>query len=115
MGTYGTFRDMKARSSCSPQNAEVLQKAVSRSWWGQAACVSMDTEMFFPSPHKTGADAAAKQTCAACPVRRQCLEHALSVGEYYGIWGGLAAHERQRLPRWGPQGGVTRESRSQAG
>ncbi|OLM29017.1 WhiB-type transcriptional regulator [Pseudonocardia sp. Ae717_Ps2] len=75
----------------------------------------MDTEMFFPSPHKTGADAAAKQTCAACPVSRQCLEHALSVGEYYGIWGGLAAHERQRLPRWGPQGGVTRESRSQAG
>jgi len=27
----------------------------------------------------------------------QCREHALSVGEPYGIWGGLSANEREEL------------------
>ncbi|MGO9658099.1 MAG: WhiB family transcriptional regulator [Acidimicrobiales bacterium] len=43
--------------------------------------------------------ATAKAICAGCPVRRQCL----SAGRYeeFGIWGGLTAQERRRLPhRW---------------
>ena len=29
-----------------------------------------------------------------CPVKNACLEHALSVPEMYGVWGGLSADER---------------------
>ena len=36
----------------------------------------------------------AKAVCATCPVRAQCLDHAVSVGERYGVWGGLTADER---------------------
>src|SRR5690606_4128918 len=36
---------------------------------------------------------AAKRICATCPVRTQCLTHALTYPEAYGIWGGLNEHE----------------------
>ena len=42
-------------------------------------------------------ETAAKAVCAACPVRTQCLEHALAVREPYGVWGGLSEHEAGRL------------------
>lgn len=40
----------------------------------------------------------AKALCQPCPVRRNCLDHALTVGEPYGVWGGLDASERRREP-----------------
>jgi WhiB family redox-sensing transcriptional regulator len=36
----------------------------------------------------------AKAVCEPCPVRAQCLDHALSTGERHGVWGGLSADER---------------------
>jgi WhiB family redox-sensing transcriptional regulator len=30
----------------------------------------------------------AKELCAACPVRDQCLSEALQRGEPHGVWGG---------------------------
>jgi WhiB family redox-sensing transcriptional regulator len=42
-------------------------------------------------------EARAKAICRECPVRRECLEHALSVGETHGIWGGLNEAERRGL------------------
>jgi WhiB family redox-sensing transcriptional regulator len=41
----------------------------------------------------------AKVICASCPVRRQCLEHAVASGERYGVWGGLTFDERVTLRR----------------
>lgn len=32
--------------------------------------------------------ARAKAICAKCPVRGECLDHALAVGEPWGVWGG---------------------------
>jgi WhiB family redox-sensing transcriptional regulator len=43
--------------------------------------------------------AAAKAICAICPVRAECLQHALDNGETDGIWGGLTAEERHPLLR----------------
>jgi len=37
----------------------------------------------------------AKQVCNECPVLRQCRDHALTVQEPYGIWGGLDEGERR--------------------
>jgi WhiB family redox-sensing transcriptional regulator len=30
-------------------------------------------------------------------VRRECLDHALSSGEPYGVWGGLSEAEREQV------------------
>ena len=47
-------------------------------------------------------EAAAKAVCAGCPVRRECLDHALTSGEPYGVWGGLSEGERETL-LYGPR------------
>jgi WhiB family redox-sensing transcriptional regulator len=63
-----------------------------------AACRAVDTTAFFPT---SDADAgAAKAVCMACPVRDECLEHALEMRPApEGVWGGLTAIERHRVLR----------------
>lgn len=67
-------------------------------WTLRAACLHADPELFFTDVF--GAVAAtlareAKQCCAGCPVRADCLEWAISTGEAYGIWGGTTPDERR--------------------
>ncbi|MFE5703591.1 WhiB family transcriptional regulator [Rhodococcus koreensis] len=31
-----------------------------------------------------------------CPVRPQCIAHAVSIGEPYGIWGGTSEADRRQ-------------------
>lgn len=37
----------------------------------------------------------------ACPVQKECLAHALDVGEEHGVWGGTTETERRLLMRKG--------------
>jgi WhiB family transcriptional regulator, redox-sensing transcriptional regulator len=71
-------------------------------WRGSAACTDEDPELFFPigttGPAVDQADAA-KQVCARCDVREQCLEFALSTNQDAGVWGGLTEDERRTLKR----------------
>jgi len=70
-----------------------------REWWRRAACQAADPEMFFPvGAHGPAGDeiARAKAVCAACLVRRQCLQFALATGQMHGVWGGTT--EDERLP-----------------
>lgn len=59
--------------------------------------------VFFPPPQfERKADRAererrAKAICAECPVRRECLDYALSIREPHGIWGGLNEVERKTI------------------
>lgn len=71
-----------------------------------AACLEMDTSVFFSDDLDD--IAAAKRTCLGCPVRRECLDEAVSRGEQYGVWGGhlfvagrivLAKRRRGRPPK----------------
>lgn len=67
--------------------------------WAKAACRGMaEEDIFFPdrSHGPNGADAA-KAVCAGCPVRVECLEHALEAQEEYGVWGGTTPAERRRM------------------
>ena len=69
-----------------------------RDWWRSAACLEADPELFFPvSAHGPGAGeiARAKEVCAACRVRRQCLQYALATHQVHGVWGGTTEDERQ--------------------
>jgi len=69
--------------------------AASPGWWFAGLCAQIDPELFFPE--KGGSVRDAKAVCAGCPVRAQCLEHALAHDERFGVWGGLSEPERRRL------------------
>ena len=55
----------------------------------------MRIEVFYPGRGETAGPA--RQACAQCPVRQQCLEFAVSNRIIYGIWGGLTGPERRAL------------------
>ena len=90
-------------------------------WAKDAVCLGTDDEkaihrgrmvsapIFFSQEErgrgKPDPDAAAKALCAVCPVREECLEHALRENERYGVWGGLSEVDRAKLR------GVTRSRR----
>ncbi len=68
-----------------------------RPWATFAACVTVPGMTFFPQNKKE--EAAALAVCAACPVRVECLGHALATNERFGVWGGTTERERRSLSR----------------
>ncbi len=83
----------RAAPEQAPEQAEER-----RDWWRSAACREADPELFFPvGAHGPGASelAMAKAVCAACRVRRQCLQYALATHQLHGVWGGTSEDERQ--------------------
>lgn len=74
-----------------------------RHWSDDAACKGIDTEEFYPVGVKgvpTSTETAwVKQFCARCQVQPECLEHAMSLPEHFGVWGGLDEEERRAKRR----------------
>jgi WhiB family redox-sensing transcriptional regulator len=67
--------------------ARKLEELVERGWMVDAACVSVDPELWFPE--KGGATSrAVLEICASCPVRTSCLATAI-VNVEDGLWGGV--------------------------
>ena len=72
-----------------------------RDWRRLAACKGPYAELFFPpvaterKEDKLARESDAKQICGECAVVNDCLEHAISVDESHGIWGGLNESERR--------------------
>jgi len=63
----------------------------------QAACREIDDPaIFFPAQDDRAAEEAAKQVCARCRVRLDCLALALRTKYLDGVWGGMTASERAR-------------------
>jgi WhiB family redox-sensing transcriptional regulator len=81
----------------SPQLLADAASDTRRRWSVHALCATSDPEMFFPPGDSPAAGA--RQICAQCPVRRQCLAYAVAAGEPHGIWGGLDPDERRSLRR----------------
>jgi WhiB family redox-sensing transcriptional regulator len=74
----------------------------SLAWTERAACRDAPPDLFFPVSHFGPAEEQineAKMICARCPVRAECLRHALRSGEASGIWGGTTEYERRRIRR----------------
>jgi WhiB family transcriptional regulator, redox-sensing transcriptional regulator len=64
-------------------------------WTEQAACVAYDPEMWFEKDTRP-----AKEICATCTVRSQCLEWVLALDtDPDGVWGGYDPAERRLLAR----------------
>ena len=73
------------------------------SWQVKAACRGPQAAVFFPPPaferkdEKLEREARAKDICASCAVKADCLDYAISIREPHGIWGGLNELERKAL------------------
>jgi WhiB family transcriptional regulator, redox-sensing transcriptional regulator len=78
-------------------------RKVSESWQAKAACRGPQAEVFFPPSHaerkdeKLARESRAKEICAECHVRDDCLGYAIRIREPHGIWGGLNELERKQL------------------
>jgi WhiB family transcriptional regulator, redox-sensing transcriptional regulator len=68
-------------------------------WRSLAACREWPTEWWWWPPESEAAEATARDVCAICPVRDECLADALERREADGIWGGLSPPERAALVR----------------
>jgi WhiB family transcriptional regulator, redox-sensing transcriptional regulator len=66
-------------------------------WAAFAACKDHPGMTFFPQNKQE--EAAALAICAICPVREQCLDHALTMNERFGVWGGATEKDRRKLSR----------------
>lgn len=70
-------------------------------WMVEAACRTGDVDpaWWFPDRGPVNDGWRARQICATCPVRVECLDYAVETGQRYGIWGGLGEKERRRRAR----------------
>ncbi|MEY9968524.1 WhiB family redox-sensing transcriptional regulator [Streptacidiphilus sp. MAP12-16] len=62
----------------------------------------MDISVFYSPTGERGAqqrrrEAGARAVCLGCPVRAQCRQFALALGERHGVWGGLTESEREEI------------------
>lgn len=76
-------------------------------WQAAGACVGFDPEFFFDlAETMPEVELIAKDVCASCSIREQCLSQAMLAREEHGIWGGLNAEEREAYrPKWQRQNG----------
>lgn len=81
-------------------------------WFAEAACHGKGPDLFFAAPmwssegprpsngrRKADPYREARQLCACCPAREDCLDYALTTDQRHGCWGGLSPNERRRLQR----------------
>lgn len=76
-------------------------------WAARGACAGRDTSMFYGDPQEGATRKynseedmrirAAISVCQRCPVRQECLTHALRYPEPWGIWGGMTPSQRTHL------------------
>ena len=73
-------------------------------WQEEGSCREHDPEIFFLDYNLRGkAKRQKEQTaisiCEGCPVKMQCLDHALNTPEIYGVWGGMTEEQRHVIMR----------------
>lgn len=67
-------------------------------WRNQASCLGDDPNRWIRR-HRGGNQDPLRRICATCPVRTDCLAHALAYNEPVGIWGGTSERERRLIKR----------------
>jgi WhiB family redox-sensing transcriptional regulator len=81
-----------AVNNISPVVVQLLRRP---RWQTLAECRGERVEMFIPD--RGGPSARAKQMCARCPVKSECLRFALAIPDLVGYWAGTNERERRRL------------------
>lgn len=67
------------------------------SWWFDSKCFQKGDETFFGSEESPSSLREARKYCISCPVSRECLTHAITQPEEYGIWAGTSARSREQM------------------
>lgn len=67
-------------------------------WRELANCRGIDPELMFPSQGESTRQA--KQVCAGCVVRWECLNYAMDSAEKFGVWGEVGERTRRHLRGW---------------
>lgn len=90
-------------------------------WQDRAACVGLDSRVFYANGKYARAQVhAAQRVCATCPVTAQCAAWAIQSGEKWGVWGGMSQKElrqkrvRDRAPRNSASGKPQRKAQEPA-
>lgn len=70
-------------------------------WTERAACQDMAVNQFFAADGERGSHLQeryrkARQVCALCPVRAECLADAIKQDDRYGVRGGMTPEERDK-------------------
>lgn len=69
-------------------------------WTKNALCAEIGVEVFFAEKQGDQSGRQARQACAGCPVKTQCLEWALTFEPWqdmYGVFGGTGPRERRAI------------------
>jgi len=66
-------------------------------WTSRARCRGLDPEQFFVRSLQQAKSAI--QVCQRCPVRQECLDHAVDESIEVGVWGGLTERQRRAYAR----------------
>lgn len=65
-------------------------------WQASAACVGVHPKLFFPDTPGQPINPEVRRVCARCPVRNDCLQHALDNDER-GVWAATSERERRAI------------------
>lgn len=77
----------------------MITALTSWNWRTAARCRAADAEELFV---RGAEQRQARGFCGVCPVRTECLAHALDERVEFGIWGGMTERERRALLRSRP-------------
>lgn len=64
-------------------------------WQARANCLGVSADLFFPE--RGASTREAREVCAGCSVREECLAYALANEIKFGIWGGTSERERRKM------------------
>lgn len=91
---------MRAALEYGPGIRRLHELAAERRHLGRPPCYSTNPEAYHPTGEIERRDRLrARQLCAGCPIRRECLEYALANLDMSGIWGGTTDDERDEMRR----------------
>jgi WhiB family redox-sensing transcriptional regulator len=103
----------------SPRYQDVLlprgpeQFSFNDEWRSLASCRTgegVNPAWWYPDNSRGNGPRRALEICAVCPVKKDCLEYALSAPERHGIWGGMLEHERRNEQRRRDRVAATRDA-----
>ncbi len=81
-----------------PRGERIVKPYLAAKWSDYAKCKGLSTDWFFHNDRNGGPYVTqAKRICHDCPAKDDCLTYALTMGEMYGIWGGMTVGQRRNL------------------
>jgi WhiB family transcriptional regulator, redox-sensing transcriptional regulator len=75
-------------------NDDSGRTTATRNWRHRARCRDEDPDTLFVQGAR---QRDVREVCKACPVRTECLAHALDNRIRFGVWGGMTERERRAL------------------